>query len=350
MNIKTVLIRVDASAIVGSGHLIRCKSLAMKFLDSGVGVIFAIKTSDAKLLSNLKMIGFIVEVIPAQYSFEEDANLTAELAKRHNSNLIITDICSDSNVKNSKNFKKYFLKLNQYNLNIAVIDDLEKIDLPFNLQIIPYFGADKINYNLHPNTRYLLGEKYFIAPTSLGGNFKKKVIQNKIKNILISLGGSDKDDLTIFALKALEGDSRFEVQVVIGPYFNNKAKEYLNDNVNSKSWTIYPKENLCDGLIWADLAIIGLGLTRYEAAICGVPNISITREKLEKYNNDALITSGIGEYISIIGDDKTDLLNTINKLDIEVQLREKISRDGQALIDGLGANRILQEVQKLNLL
>ena len=105
MNIKTVLIRVDASANVGSGHLVRCKSLAMKFLDSGVGVIFAIKTSDAKLLSNLKMIGFIVEVIPAQYSFEEDANLTAELAKQHNSNLIITDICSDSNVKNSKNFK-----------------------------------------------------------------------------------------------------------------------------------------------------------------------------------------------------------------------------------------------------
>jgi spore coat polysaccharide biosynthesis predicted glycosyltransferase SpsG len=351
MKNKKIIIRVDALAEIGIGHFIRCKALAIKIMEYGVEVIFAIKTSNNEYKRELHLLGCSIHEINIDSNFYDDAIQTASCAINNQSDLIIADISSDLNVKNSKEFIEYFKVLNEYKFNIIVIDDLQKIDLPFTVQIIPYFGANNLAYKFYPNTKYLLGEAYYVVPQDFKSYTKRKVIKKNISNILITFGGSDNEELTIACIEAIEGRDSFRTQIVIGAYFSDRIKRYVEKKINPPYFIRYSKKTIYSGLIWADLALIGLGLTRYEAAIIGTPSLSITKKNMDYFNNDALIKSGIGRYLSLESEGNTDdILRSINQFNDEFEIREKMSIEAYKLIDKRGADRILFELRQLNLI
>ena len=80
-------------------------------------------------------------------------------------------------------------------------------------------------------------------------------------------------------------------------------------------------------------------------------SLSVTKNKLDYFNNDALIQSGMGRYLSLESEDKSkDILQSIDQLNDQFETREKMSIDSYNLIDKRGADRILFEMRQLNLI
>ena len=65
MQISQVLIRCDASLVIGSGHVMRCRTLARQLLRVGVNVIFLCRRQPGDLIDLLSQ-EFCVLILPQQ--------------------------------------------------------------------------------------------------------------------------------------------------------------------------------------------------------------------------------------------------------------------------------------------
>src|SRR5713226_3367208 len=88
---ETLLIRADGDAQIGTGHIMRCLSLAAGWLACGKTVVLAIARSTPSLIAraasaNVHTVS--LDVIPGS---ENDARLTLELARQHQPAWIIAD-------------------------------------------------------------------------------------------------------------------------------------------------------------------------------------------------------------------------------------------------------------------
>ena len=55
-----IVIRVDASLFIGSGHVMRCLTLALKLKESGSNVIFICRKFEGNLIDKIRVKGFDV--------------------------------------------------------------------------------------------------------------------------------------------------------------------------------------------------------------------------------------------------------------------------------------------------
>ncbi|HBE44959.1 MAG TPA: hypothetical protein DDW17_05780 [Deltaproteobacteria bacterium] len=80
--------------------------------------------------------------------------------------------------------------------------------------------APELNYSCDEDTILLLGSRYVLLRKEfLKYKDFKRTIPKKAKNILVTLGGADPDNVTLKVIKALNlmGDPDIEVKVVVGP-------------------------------------------------------------------------------------------------------------------------------------
>lgn len=300
--------------------------------------------------------GFAVFPLDKTADFDHDAAFTAAAAKRSAAKFVLTDLGTVDNIKRKAQFERYFSLLQNAGPKTVVIDDFDKVDVPVAAQIVPYFGAEKIDYRRFADTRYMLGADYFICgPEQAARGSRERPIAETVRKIFISLGGSDPTGLTVDAIDALEALALTDttIKVAVGACFSNDLKSTLARMAKDST----PAVELCatadvpNLLLWADLAITAIGLTRYEAALAGTPSICLTRDDLKKYNNDPFIQAGTSKHLSIPDDTHQDYLaKGINDILGDYTQRRDMSTTGRRLIDGRGAERIISELKKTNLL
>ncbi|BBP78572.1 hypothetical protein PHLH7_46760 [Pseudomonas sp. Ost2] len=68
-----VLVRADASAAIGSGHVARCLTLAQVLRDMGAEVLFACRELPGNAFARLAQEGFAALVLPPLYCGENPA-------------------------------------------------------------------------------------------------------------------------------------------------------------------------------------------------------------------------------------------------------------------------------------
>ena len=71
---------------------------------------------------------------------------------------------------------------------MIVIDDIDKLDFPFDIHVIPYYGLENHPYQFCEKTRYLLGCSYFIVSPHLAlaaRNVKK--IRQKVRPVYLEV-------------------------------------------------------------------------------------------------------------------------------------------------------------------
>jgi len=276
---KSFLIITVSLEKTGRGHIIRSKNL-YNFLKK-------------KRSANLVVIDKKIFKNKSNYVFFD--NLKKLLT---NNKIIILDL-SNYFFLRSPFFLKLFYFLKKYENKIVIIDSLYRDSILnyYNfinpIMIYPYIMNKKSLFNLKYYTnkkRYLIGPQYFIADKK---NNNVKVNKKTTRKILVSCGGSDKENCTLKVINFyLKNIINFKITCVIGPFFNKmnvlKIKNFVKYyKLEKKVKLLFNVKNLVRIFDKFGFIICTSGVTKYEVIAHRIPSIVITPNKYqEKYHSD----------------------------------------------------------------
>jgi len=354
---KLALFRADGSHRLGVGHIMRCLALAQGLEETGVRPVFVIRDYEPEITELIQQYGYDVETIAQDSSFPEDAFLTSEFASQHGVKLILTDLSNANALANLDEYGRYLETLKATGKFLITIDGLgedsisTKMPFPCDIVIIPYYGAENRNYKFYSSTKSLLGPAYFIFRKEFIEAAKaSRVMKEDAQNILVTIGGSDPLNLTVKVARALDRLSvtSLNLRIVIGPGFADSVRQELERTLKGFKGNyelIMESNNLADLMLWADLAITGGGLTKYETAVSGTPSIVISQDEhqLEPTKEfercGTILHLGLGSKV-----DDVDIAKAVEKLLADDALRAEMSEKGWNLVDGKGIERVISEI------
>ena len=260
MNKNNFALRVDVSKNIGLGHLKRLLLLKNRM---SLKKVFWLVNGDKKIF-------FSIIKKNKNIFFSNNENKMINLIKKKNINKIVMDISHQKNLLKNKIYykKKKYIK---NNLKIISFDD-PKQKIISDISIIPYV-VSKRGIKKHKKTLLFKGQKYFLH------DIKKNLqIQNKIRNILIVISGTDPKNIAIKIYKILK-DLDFNFKVILGENFKKNVSFYSKKNHQF----IKRSKNLNKEFSWCDLVICGEGHTKYESILANKPTIVINQFNKKNY-------------------------------------------------------------------
>lgn len=287
-----VLIRVDASFEIGTGHVMRCLVLAEALREKGGHCRFVCRTHPGHLIDRIRQRGYEVHVLPHRAGWQPTENTPVHIAwlgadwitdaeetkvgagETAPDWLIVDHYAIDARWENA---------LRASVRRILVIDDLA--DRPHDCDLLldqNWFGdATPRRYpGLVPEgCRLFLGPRYaLLHPDYAAWRKKLRERNGAVRRVLVFMGGGDPGNLTAKALLALSSDEfdSLEIEVVLGPNHHDPAgiAELAARRANTRVVRDLP--SLAAPMAWADLMIGGGGTVTWERMCLGLPAIVIS--------------------------------------------------------------------------
>jgi len=340
--LNSVLFRVDANKEIGLGHYKRCLAISHK-LNADAKCIFLTKTKEIVSLNN----NSATIKINKNFDFNQEISFTNDIIDLYEVDVIICDINNKIASKNKNEYLFYLEKISEMKPLLVSFEDFEIHDTNSDLIVIPYVGSNKINIDERKKTKYLLGPKYFIIRNEFL-RFRKKRNNNNIRNILISLGGSDPKNITDKIIYSISGIAEnIHLNIIKGP-LNNFGSDFCKKILKKSkiSFNIYESPpNISELMEISDLAIIGSGLTQYEASAVGLPAIVIS---LNKYHKKIVDQYAKMNSIISFGTFNSRSVEKLKEIIIDTMnnktMIEKMSINGKKIIDGKGIARLMNKI------
>lgn len=354
-----VAIRTDASARIGTGHLIRCLSLAQTLRSRGAQVDFLTRCADEQLLQRIRIHGF--EVRKLQASMPEGSVLDSEYEQWLG---VPWQTDADETSRLLENHPPDWLVIDHYGINapwerqlragcraVMVIDDLPQrrhhcdLLVDQNLQSEDTGPASRVE---NRDAEILLGPRFAM----LADSFRKereartttpfvKTAAGRVPRLVIFFGGTDPANETAKALAALEmlPAGSFEVDVVAGAL--NRNLDELESRCRNGGYRLHLSADMASLYACADLALGAPGVSTWERMCVGVPSLLVAVAENQERIGAALEQAGYVTYLGRSSDvtvqDYAGFLQAIPHL--RGELRRQAKR-GSELVDGGGASRI----------
>ena len=339
-----IVFRVDSSSQMGVGHLMRCLTLADELKKQNHNATFICRELKGNLI---KLIEHRVLILPVDKDFqsddlylswlgatqEQDAKQTIQVI-HDNADLLIVDSYALDEVWH-KQLKPHIKK-------IMVIDDLADREFDCDVLLNQNLGSQKEDYQgkVLSDCELLLGCDYALLRPEFS-ELRKQVKEKRkgtkeIKNILISMGGSDKNNVTYDILQQLNND--FNVVVVLGGASQHKKmiKEYVKDK-SVKVKVIVNADNMAELMLKADLAIGAGGTTSLERCCLGLPTLLYVLSVNQRVIAENLENLGAVITVRNLQDNLRTMLN-------DFKLWHEMSDKGQSICDGTGASKVLSKL------
>ena len=336
-----VVIRADASTQIGTGHVLRCMALGQAIKDGGGEVRLLACEIPAALAERMKSEGIEVVVTGKDRGTPDDLEDTVERSKGWADAIVLDgykfDHAFQSGVKGA-GFKT------------LVIDD----DLPSD-----QFVADiLLNQNLHAKEELyagsnvdtmLLGLKYAL----LRREFREQPNREasvRSRNVLVTLGGSDSDNVTKKVIDSLNTVSLtgLKSRVLIGAGNPNaESLKQAADASRGEVEILRDVTNMREQYEWADIAISGGGSTVWELAFMGLPSLVIiladNQEKIAK----SVWRAGTGVLLGWHHKVKPEqIAKQVRDLLVSSESRDRMGRWAQGQVDGQGAVRVADALRE----
>lgn len=270
-----IVIRADASVEIGTGHIMRCLTLAENLIKYGAEITFICSNLPGNSISYIKDRGINIRVL------EVDKNNLFVNTKKIIKSLDFTiDLLIIDHYEIDIKMEKY---LKPFVKKIMVIDDLanRSHDCEILLDQNLYLNyRERYNSLVPSHCLKLLGPDYLLLRDEfiLAMRNIKRSRANTMKNILVFFGGSDPTNETEKALIAIELLARkyhFNTQVVVGESNPNK------NNIKSLCMSI-PRvtfycqvNNMAALMVQADISIGAGGVTTWERILLRLPTVVI---------------------------------------------------------------------------
>jgi UDP-2,4-diacetamido-2,4,6-trideoxy-beta-L-altropyranose hydrolase len=317
----------------------RCLALAQAWQDAGGTVSLAVAELPDALSPRVTAEGISLNRIHAAPGSSEDAGETVALAHRLSADWVVID---------GDRFGSDFLEtVRAAGFRVLLIDDFaDRESFPADLIVNPDLDDDGEPYRKRGATaRLLLGPSYVLLRREFRQETEKKEIRQTGNRILVTLGGSDPENLTPKIANALAHCSDLEVTVIAGAGYD-KGHE-LGKLRASNLRVVFNPPNMAQFMKECDQAIIVAGGTLWELLSLGCAVLSYSRNTMQAHVIKALAHRGavvdMGETRHF---DRAKLVASVKELIDSREARERMRNLGRTLVDGLGATRVVEAARR----
>jgi len=357
-----VAIRTDASTSIGSGHLMRCITLADALRQIGAHVEFVSRDLPGNLNSVVTEKGFALHQLPSPEKSDVPLNWN-----RHASWLGVhwhqdAEECADYLGDGREQYDwlivdHYALDKNWEQLHrpiarkIMVIDDLADREHDCDLLVDQniHCGFQHRYRDLVPEKcDQLLGPSYaLLRPEFSELREKIKPRDGKIDRVLIYFGGVDGTNETMKVLDAISAveETCFSVDVIVGDSHPHKDDVLKRCNRMHKT-RCYPISNRISSMIVkADLAIGAGGVTSLERFCLGLPSIVISVAENQNRISRECGLRGLQLFLGEASKVKVDHISSALQTVIQSPtLLQFFSKESMKVVDGKGVSRVMQKL------
>lgn len=356
-----IAFRADSSHIIGTGHIMRCLTLAHTILKQyPANIYFFTRKANGNINGLIVNSGFkILEMQPpvsVKYSrLEHSAWLGATQTQDAEEFLQLSEAlaigCFDYLIIDHYAIDQFWQKkISSSTKKIVVIDDLGDrfqhcdylLDQTYNCPIDKYAELVPAQCQLMLGTNFALLRDEFQLATDMRP-------ANKKNNILVMFGGTDPDNLTQQALQELcIRNDLHKISVIIGSSAQHidALINYINQQKNNSSpyFELYINpSNIAQLMRRATLAIGAAGTTSWERCATGLPSVVVIQAENQKHIAFEL--------------DKLKVLTFLEAKQIKTLLNKQITawlndpiryqnaiEQGNKICDGYGASRVVKRI------
>lgn len=351
-----IAFRVDASSQIGTGHFMRCLTLADALKQRGAQIRFVSRHMPVHLIDMLAAKGHEFKLLNSSssepvyndlshshwlgISQHADAEDTIQALSDQTWNWLVVDHYALDT--------RWESMLYQSVKNTLVIDDIADRTHDCDVLLDQNFYTDKdVRYigKVPERCQLLLGPRYAL----LRDEFRRLREQVKprsgpVKRVLIFFGGVDAANYTERAIEALAsiGCQDLHVDVVIGA--QHPHREHIESACIDHAFVYYVQTNrMAELAAVADLAIGAGGSASWERCCLGLPALIVSLADNQIDIAKALDLFGACRYIGSLEMASASVLRSaiIDLLNHQGHLRA-LSEKSYSLVDGQGVDRLCQ--------
>jgi len=332
-----ILFRCDTSTQIGTGHFMRCLSLARACRALGDNVSIAMaqcpEWAEARVSKHQ-----IAMLRLATGSMDNDCEQCLKLARQ----AVVDAIVLDGYHFDSS----YALRLKNAGFKLLLIDDLygyAQYCAHWVLNQNSYADASKYGAR-DDDTQLLLGTKFaLLRPEFEVFARKERKFPQTARNLLMTFGGSDPAQFTSKALEALSNTTAtLDTVLLVGGSNPKRAEiETAAHALGEKVQVRVDIQNVAEVMEWADFAVAAAGSTCWELACMRVPSalcvIADNQREIANVMEKNHAAVNLGWHADIV---PQRLAQQIDRLAGDRTQRVELSENIAAICDGLGAARV----------
>lgn len=371
-----VTFRVDASLAIGSGHVMRCLTLANALRLRGHYCQFVCAQNSGHMIEIIRHSGFKVLTLASRgseykdYKYEGTDNLYIqwlgcsqdEDAKQTNTALVLncqqslanTGMTSDWLVVDSYALNHQWQKsFYDQGIKILVIDDLaDRLHL-CDLLLDQTFGRTAFDYQLlvPAECEILAGVDYcllrpeFVHYRTVA---TEKRQEKKRYNVLITLGGIDEHNVTEQILTIFDQMSLPELHFIVVVGENSPWQERIKMLAVTLGITITVNvgvSNMAALINQCDFAIGAAGSTTWERCCLGLPSALVAIADNQQFALSMLAAAGIVAKldISTLESDIKSIFTAKNR----DEMMATLATNCKQLVDGAGCIRVVEKMENI---
>jgi len=372
MAAQKIAFRTDASLLMGSGHLMRCLTLADALTAQGAQCHFISRAHPGHLLEVIRQRGFDFTALPAELSAPAAANIqnVSDSAKEPvHASWLGSDWQTDAEQTRAVLVKlqpdwlvidhyaldqRWESALRLYAKKLMVIDDLADRPHQCDFLLDQNLGRQPKDYvNLVPaHCKVLTGPQYaLLRPefAALRAYSLQRRQQPVLKQVLITMGGVDQSNATGQVLQALKGctlpqDCR--ISVIMG--LQAPWLQQVRAQAQAMPWPTEVLVNVSDmarRMADSDLAIGAAGSTSWERCCLGLPTLMVVLADNQKDAAVHLEHAGAAYCLTLDTQLHQQLHDRTQRLLNQPEGLNQMAIHASRITDGAGVERVMATMQ-----
>lgn len=363
-----VAFRVDASTLIGSGHVMRCLTLAEVLADAGARCYFVMRENSGSLEKVVCGRGHQVLMLSSGglgkttgppenepthanwlgVSWETDASDTVLALRGIELDWLVVDhYALDC---------RWESQVGECSKRLMVIDDLADRTHHCDLLLDQNLGRETHDYDgLVPgHTKRLIGSDYALLRPEFSRARARTLEERQTRepaNILVSMGGVDAANVTgnvLRVLDTIEVVASCRVTVVLGaacPHVDEVTEQA--ESMHLETRVVVNANNMAELMSQADLAIGAAGGSAWERCCLGLPSLLVVMADNQRPGAEALKRAGASLILGWPDAIEETLPRAMHEVFAPGRLLE-MSQNAATICDGLGVQRVADALREVS--
>lgn len=369
-----IAFRTDASLQIGSGHVMRCLTLADRLKAQGADCHFIGRAHQGHLLETIHQHGHTVSGLVSSKLLQNKVDKVTEKTEeeeRGRSYETWLESAWQSDAEETKSIlmriQPDWLVVDHYALDfrwekaispycrrLLVIDDLADRSHQCDLLLDQNLGRQAYEYTalVPSHCRLLIGPVFALLRPEFAAlrnySLQRRHVGSPLNELLVTMGGIDQPNATGKILQALKTSSLPQgcrITVVMGlraPWLEN-----VRDIAEQMPWpteVVVNVNDMAQRMAASDLAIGAAGGTSWERCCLGLPTLMVIIAENQKTGANALHAVNAARLIGTVSDIAARLPRAIEEfLDSEDLLL--LSRAASSIVSGEGVDKVISAME-----